>query len=313
MAFFCSFALGATPILTPVPVSPDLQVAEKPVEQMEAVKEVLDETEKALPGGFIKMSGRYRLAAGADGEDVILNEAHGDWQERNFRYLFGERLNNTYDPAIYSQFLLNLDFAPKEKFNFYTQIVNDPWSWVGSTGEQVLPSDIGTEEIRYNLKYFGGINSTINEAYRTNVSDFVRFPVIKVKDGRTVRTVVRGFRDFSLATNGVPFTIPEHDLNYEFRPLRKLWMDYTEDDWHLRVFALADERQALSTDDPLRLSNHRDYWQQSPWLYQYVPIQFFSENVVKRGYYSDSLSFLAHDSEGNRPSESRAKKDKLSE
>ncbi len=308
MAFFCSLVFAAAP--GGVPVSPALAVAEDETDtgfdpsqnpdMKKAADKALDEAEKNLPGGFVKMSGRYRLAAGADGQDVILNDANADLQERNFRYLFGERLNNTYDPAIYSQFLLNLDFAPREKFNFYTQIVNDPWSWVGSTGEQLQRSDIGGEEIRYNLKYFGAINSVINESYRTNVSDSLAFPLIKVKDGRTTRTVVHGFYDYNPATNGIPFTIPEYDLNYEFRPIRKLWMDYTEDDWHLRAFALADERQALSTDDPLELSNHKDYWQQSPWLYQYVPIQFFSDHSLKRGYYSDSLSFLARDSAGNR-------------
>ncbi len=62
--------------------------------------------------------------------------------------------------------------------------------------------------------------------------------------------------------------------------------------------------QALSSDDPLELSNHRDYWQQSPWLYQYKPIQHFTDingvNTIKRGFYSDDLSFVARDSQGNR-------------
>jgi hypothetical protein len=307
-AFFYSPACAAPSADTPV--SPSLSATESENETgfdpsqnpdvVKAANKALDEAEKNLPGGFIKMSGRYRLAAGVDSEDVILNDANADLQERNFRYLFGERLNNTYDRAIYSQLLINLNFKPKDKFNFYTEIVNDPWSWVGTTGEKLQRSDIGGEEIRYNLKYFGALNSVINEAYRTNVSDSVAFPVIKIKDGRTTQTVVRGFFDFNPATNGIPFTIPEHELDYEYRPIRKLWMDYKEEDWHLRLFALADERQALSTDDPLELSNHKDYWQQSPWLYQYIPIQFFSDGSVRRGYYSDSLSFLARDSEGNR-------------
>lgn len=270
-------------------------------DEARATRKALDEAEKTLPGGYFKMSGRYRLAAGADTQDVILNDANADLQERNSRYLFGETLNNTFDPAIYSQHLLNVDFSPKDKVSFYTQIVNDPWSWVGTTGEQVQRSDIGGEIIRYNLKYFGAPNSTINEIYRTNVADSVAFPVIKVHDGRlTSGTVAHGFFDFNPATNGIPFTIPELDVDFEYRPIRKLWMDYTEDEWHLRLFALADERQALSTDDPLELSNHCDYWQQSPWLSQYKPIQFFSDRSVKRGYYDDALSFLARDSEGNR-------------
>ncbi len=251
--------------------------------------------------GRVKMSGRYRLAFGVDSEEFVVNDSNADLQERNYRYVFGERLNNTYDPAIYSQYLLNVDFEPKDKWNVHTQIVADPWSYVGTTGEQIQKSDIsGTANVRYNLKYFGAFNSTIAEIYRGNNGDSIGFPVIKVQNGRTTRNVVHGFFDFSPGTGGVPFTIPELDIDYEFRPIRKLWVDYAEDDWHVRAFALADQTQALTTDDPLGLSNHKDYWQQSPWLYQYVPVQFFTDGSIQRGYYSDTLSFYARDSEGNR-------------
>ncbi len=261
----------------------------------------------ALPGGYLKMSGHYRLAAGANGVggDYILNDSDANQnmnylQGPNFRYLFGERLYDTYDPAIYSQHRLNLEFTPANKVSFFTQIVNDPWSYVGTTGEQVQktePDD--SEHIRYNLKYFGANNSTIGEIYRVTDSDRYSIPKIKIHDGHTVTTRVSGLL---LPQNTI--TIPELDIDYEYRPIRKLWMDYTEEQWHVRAFALADETQALTTDDPLGLSNHKDYWQQSPWLDQYRPAQFFDDltlrHVMKRGYYSDSLSFTARDSEGNR-------------
>lgn len=282
---------------------------------LKAVDKALDEVEKKQTSkqpvttdtqpvktgdGLVKMSGHTRMAAGMNGQDFIVNDANADLQERNSRYLFGERLNNTYDPAIYSQFLLNLDVALCDQCTLYTQIVADPWSWVGSSSEILQTSDIGGEEIRYKLKYFGAFNSVINEIHRTNTTDSVAFPLIKVHDGHTTSVVAHGFYGYNPGTGGIPFTIPETDLNYEFRPFRKLWMDYAEDNWKLRLFALADEKQALSTDDPLELSNHKDYWQQSPWLYQYTPVQFFSDGSLKRGYYNDSLSFLARDSDGNR-------------
>ncbi len=253
-----------------------------------------------LSPGYIKMSGKYRLAAGANSEDFIVNDSNADMQERNFRYVFGERLNNTYDPAIYDRYELNVDFSPKPRWSMHTQLVADPWSWVGTTGEQVQRSDIGGEVMRYNLKYWGANNSVLNEIHRTNVADSYAFPIIEVKDGHTVPTVVRGFYDFNPGTNGIPFTIPELDIDYEFRPVRDFWVDYNRDKWHARLFLLASEAQALSTDDPLELSNHKDYWQQSPWLYQYKPLQYFTDGSIKRGYYSDNLSFLARDSEGNR-------------
>ncbi|MBI3252408.1 MAG: hypothetical protein HYZ52_03705 [Candidatus Omnitrophica bacterium] len=256
-------------------------------------------SQKPAKRKIVEMSGKYRLSAGV-GKDFILNDSNPDQQERNFRYLFGERLNNTFDRAIYDQYQLNVDFKPSEELRFYTKLVADPWSWVGTTGEQVQPSDIGGEVMRYNLKYWGANNSVLNEIWRTNVGDSYAFPVIKIHGGETTQTVVRGFKDFNPATNGIPFTISRLDIDYEFRPLRELWMDYNQEDWRLRLFPLASQTQALTSDDPLELSNHKDYWQQSPWLYQYKPIQFFTDNSIKRGYYSDNLSFLARDSEGNR-------------
>src|SRR5258707_422688 len=82
------------------------------------------------------------------------------------------------------------DFSPKDRLNYYQELGADPWSYVGTTGEQVQRSDIGGEEIRYNLKYFGAFNSTINEIWRTNVADAIAFPLIKVHDGHTAQTVV---------------------------------------------------------------------------------------------------------------------------
>ena len=250
--------------------------------------------EELLPGGRVKMSGRYRLAAGM-GRDFILNDSNADLQERNFRYLFGEHLNNTYDPAIYDQVLLNLNFLPADKFDIYTQLVVDPWSIVGTTGEQVIHNQDGTSTIRPNLKYFGAFNGVLNETYRATTGDSLATPLTKVQGGHTTGFSAPGFTDF-----GTTYTFPKLDIDYEFRPIRKLWVDYNEDEWHLRAFALADQNQALTTDDPLGLSNHKQYWQQSPWLHEYKPIQFFSDQSIKRGYYSDALSFLARDSEGNR-------------
>ena len=266
-----------------------------------------------LPGGYFKMSGHYRMATGVHSDEFLFNEADANknlnlLQGPNFRYLFGERLNNTYDPSVYSQFLLNIDFSPADKINFYTQIVNDLWSYVGTTGEQVQDTDLPgnpTPTIRYNLKYFGNLNATLPAFYRASDTDFFNIPQIKIKDGHTTRTSIVGILPGVLApADHTVVNIPELNIDYDYRPIRKLWMDYQEDQWHMRFFALADETQAMTTDDPLELSNHKDYWQQSPWLYQYKPIQHFSDvngvNSIKRGFYSDDLSYVARDSEGNR-------------
>ena len=134
-----------------------------------------------LPGGRIRMSGHYRLAAAAQDEKAfIYNDANGDLQERDFHYLFGERMANTYDPGIYDQFLLNVDFKPVDRWNFHTQIVADPWSLTGTSGEQIINNQNGQSTLRPNFKYFGADNSVLNEIYRSNTGDSVALPLTKV-------------------------------------------------------------------------------------------------------------------------------------
>ena len=297
---------------TAEPLSEGAPPARPPFEATAYGSEDLKKSEKEekgelLPGGRIRISGKYRLAAGIDSEDFIVNDSWANnnmftLQGPNSDYLFGERQNNTFDKAIYSQHLLNIDFSPVDPINFYTQIVNDPWSWVGTTGDQYQQTDPGdaTVRLRYNLKYLGSFNSTISEIYRDNIGNRFNIPAIKIHSGHTTATAISGLSSYAVP----PVQLREVDIDFDYKPIRKLWMDITEDQWNLRVFALADETQALTTDDPLQLSNHKDYWQASPWLYEYKPAQFFlnidNQDTFKRGYYSDALSFLARDSEGNR-------------
>ena len=258
---------------------------------------------KGTQMGLVRMWGSYRLAAGVDDDDFILNESNSvnaihTLQGPQSDYIFGEHRENTFDAGIYNQYKLNLDVTPRDKWDFYTQIVLDPWSWVGTTGEQVQRSNTDSvAQLRYNLKYFGAFNSTIRETYRDNRANIISFPYVEVDDGH----LVRGSQ--GRVTSGIldrRYNVHELDVDMEFRPFRKVWLDYKEDDWYVRAFALAGEEQALSTDDPLQLSNHRDYWQQSPWLYQYKPVQHFFDRSLERGHYSDALSYYARDSEGNR-------------
>ncbi|MBI3316284.1 MAG: hypothetical protein HYZ87_04850 [Candidatus Omnitrophica bacterium] len=309
LLFFAWSGAGLAQEATPRVIPEDaLRRFEADIVRRKAEQASSREKKEALPGGLVKMSGRYRLAAGA-GRDLILNDSNSyfnlyNLQGPNSEYLYGERLFNTFDRAIYDQLLFNIDFSPAEKVNFFTQIVNDPWSWVGTTGEQVQQSDTDrTVVMRYNLKYFGANNSTIGESYRNNIADLYNFPIMKVHGGRVNSTRVEGLDDFDGAPgnkHGIPFTIADQGIDYEYKPVRKLWMDTAGDGWNARVFALADETQALTTDDPLELSNHKDYWEASPWLYEYKPLQHFTDGSVKRGFYSDNLAFKARDSEGNR-------------
>ncbi len=247
------------------------------------------------PVNRLHMSGSYRLAFGFS-DRLILNDSNPDFQSRNSEFISGERLMNTFDPAIYDQFLYNINFTPAEKIDIYTQVVADPWSWVGTTGDQVVSSTAGGDSVRYNLKYWGANNSTLREIYRSKDGGVVNIPRVKNSDGHTTPAQAS-----ELASTGNSiYNLPAHDVDTTIRPFRKAWVDYDQEDWHARVFALADQSQALTSDDPLKLTNNKTYWQPSPWLERYVPPQQFSDGSLQRGYYSDFLAQMARDSQGNR-------------
>ncbi len=270
------------------------------------VKVGVDPKKAVEPG--TQISGTYRLSAGV-GDDVMLNKSNVlrdqfGLEGPNSRYVYGEGLYNNFDEKIYQQSVLNLKVTSGNGWSVAGQVVNDPWSLVGTTGDQYQSNDLGGENVRYNLKYFGASNSTIAETYRANTGDRINFPEIEVHNGHTARTPVEGFDDFDGVpgnNRGLVFTIPEKDVDYEYRPIRKLWVEYKQEDlWKVRLFAFADEKQAMTTDDPLVLSNNHAYWQWSPWLENYEPLQYFTDGSVKRGYYSNTTAYSARDSQGNR-------------
>ena len=291
----------------PIPPAPGVFIEEET--QPDKAPAAKASASKASDSNRVKITGTYRLAGGYRHGEGVINDANANLNQFELQgpqsdYIFGERQNNTYDPAIYSQQVVNVELSPTDQWNIYGQVVNDPWSLTGTTGTQFQTSAPNPAiNMRYNLLYFGAPDATIRQVYRNNIGDRYNFPAIDVHDGQLKPQVVEGFDDFDGVPGngrGIPFNIPARDVNFEYQPIRKLWVDYKQDQWKLRLFALADESQALTTDDPLGLSNHKDYWQQSPWLDQYVPVQYFSDRSLKRGYYSDAISFNARDSDGNR-------------
>ncbi|MBI3087909.1 MAG: hypothetical protein HYY91_03380 [Candidatus Omnitrophica bacterium] len=102
---------------------------------------------------------------------------------------------------------------------------------------------------------------------------------------------------------GNTFRIPSAEIDYTFQPIRWLWTGYKNDvvDW--RVFPLALQDQALTSDDPLRLSNHHIFWEPSPWLDEWVPGRLntgATPDDFTRGRWSDDLPFFTRDSDLTR-------------
>jgi len=252
---------------------------------------------------LIKMTGEAQAALGVDSKgDAIWKKANFDLNERNWRMLSSDGDNNrenTYDPMIYDRLKINLD-TPKDKngFDFHTNITIDPWSFTGKTDKVNIAGAAGGDNADIELKYWSNTGYTLNQSVWTlKNGDTFNLPEIQVKDGKTVPTTVS-------TTWGNIFTIPALEVHREFQPLRELWVDYQQDDTiKLRVFPLATEKEAYTSDDPLKLSNNRIFWEDSPWLSKWqkgvynsgvFPVSF------TKGYWDDAISYGVRDSSGER-------------
>jgi hypothetical protein len=279
---------------TPSAVPDAKQILDQNYDQMDEVdREIASRTH---------VSGTYRAAFGVGrNRNFTGNDSNPDLQDRDFHYLFGERQYNTFDPAIYSQYQLDIDSQVTKNDSVFVQIVADPWSYVGQTSEIVVPDSTGTDNFRIKQKYWGPNNSTVPYIVKSQLGNSAALPELEAENGHTQAFTTAGFGF------GNTFTVPEQEIDYEFRPLRKAWWDHQGDIWHVRLFALADQNQVMTTDDPLMLSNRKDFWEHSAWLEQWQPIQTFNpigvpiarSPVIRRGFYNDEEAFYAKDSSGN--------------
>ncbi|MGE5197609.1 MAG: hypothetical protein ACM3IL_03785, partial [Deltaproteobacteria bacterium] len=250
----------------------------------------------------VKITGEAVLSGGFTSEDVIWKRANADLNEKNFRILSGaafDRHLNTYDPRIYDRLRVNVDTTNTRGFNLHTNITVDPWSFTGKSQKITLRGvDPHVDTAEFQLKYWSNTGYTINEIVFTQRNgDSIALPEFKVVNGKTEAS--------RLTTNFLNiFNLPELKISREFMPLRELWLDYVGDDYKVRVFPIAYQDQSLLSDDPLQLSNHRMWWQESPWLRRWLPGNFNSGATpvvdFTRGRWDDSLSFFTRDSDGTR-------------
>ncbi|MBF0479009.1 MAG: hypothetical protein HQL26_05965 [Candidatus Omnitrophica bacterium] len=249
---------------------------------------------------YIKVKGNIRLAVGIKSDEVILQKANYDLYEKSWRELSSNGLNNrvnTYDPEIYDRLQFIIDGAKEgNPFSFHTNISIDPWSYTGKSDRINIQNDIKTESAEIQLLYWSNSHYTVNQNYLTQkFGDSFHLPEFKVHGNKVQATTV--------LTNWQPFPltlyIPDVKIHTTFQPVRELWFDVKpSDNFKLRVFPLALEDQVKTSDDPLQLSGHRIYWENSPWLNSWQAghhISGFGYDSYNPGKWDNSLAYLTRD------------------
>ena len=275
-------------------LEPQIQPSDNPENEEEAVAETTPTVKPANP----KIRGEYKMSIGVTGEDLIWKQANGDYNERNFRMIDNNFPKaNTFDTRVFDRFKVVFDTNPENNgLNLHSDITVDPWSFVGKTDKFTVTSNAGTDTVDLQLKYWAATGRTINEKFFTNkLGDSLPTSEYKINDGK--------IDPFNISSSWSTFSVPEQKVDFEFQPIRELWVDFKDENSHLRIFPFGLQDQALSSDDPLGLSNHHIYWEASPWLYDWIPGHINTGAVPNdfwRGEWSDSLASFTRDSDLTR-------------
>lgn len=273
---------------------------------MESFKSYIDPKNHALNLNDriqpLHISGYYRLVTGhlQGDKNVTWTRSNFDLNERNFRVLFGADKENTFDPRLFNQLSLNMETLGWEHFVFHSNLTFDPWSYTGKTDKITLTSE-GGDKINIRPKYWSNTGMTLNEdVYTSLAGDVYHIPEISVSGGETTPTTINSVLASQNGFNN-RITIPALKVRRTFQPLREFWVGWQNPDREFRFFPMAYENQAMSSNDPLQLSNRRLYWEPSPWTADWIPGNFNSTpQDFSRGRWSTDLAFVTRDSDGRR-------------
>jgi len=249
-----------------------------------------ESTDRDLPEPVVK--GTYRLNFGIEDNDFIWKEANYLKAEGSWRYLFGEKRENTHDEAIFNRFGVSVDAPITEKLSFYTKVVVDPWSFVGKSEKINLLTD-GGDPIEIQLKYWSNNRRTYPEIVYSQRGDQFALPELRVKDGMS-----ESGSAFNIAGSVTPrLDIPELKIDKEFKPMKALWFDYKEDEYRFIVFLYAEQNIAMGSDDPLGLVNNHIMWEPSPWLTKWKPGVNYTATGFQKGTWDIPLQLRNSDGE----------------
>ncbi|MFH1791573.1 MAG: hypothetical protein ABH885_06300, partial [Candidatus Omnitrophota bacterium] len=242
---------------------------------------------------MVKISGNYGMSMGVTPQEWMLKDANGDYQEKNWRYANVSTPGfDTYDPRIFDRYELEIETDTNTPINAYVDIKIDPWSFVGVGRETVR--NAWNDQVTVEYKYWEATGKTINERYRTRAGNAVDYNELKV-----IQDKVTHDRENPLLWGSPAFDFSLNrsvEIDYLYRPIRKLWVEYKQEPLYIKVFPIADQAEAFTSDDPLGLSNHHVYWAPSPWLWSFYPGQTFTDGNQEKARWNWDLNWYAEDS-----------------
>jgi hypothetical protein len=266
-----------------------------------AKKETAQEKQDTVKNDdLIKVSGEAQASFGINSNrDFIWKRANYNLNERNWRLLSGAAFNNrfnTYDTRVYDSLDLVLDSNYSEGLNFHSNIVVDPWSFTGKSGKTSITS-VFNDRVDIELKYVSATGCILNDTvYSSRLGNTFNIPELKVRNG-----VVDAFTTSGAFDPADSISVPSMKIYTNFQPMRELWVDYVQDPLRFRVFPIAYQDQAMVSDDPLNISNHHTWWENSLWLRSYHPGNYNAGPGAldyTKGFWDNSLAFLSRDSNG---------------
>ncbi|MCK4519774.1 MAG: tetratricopeptide repeat protein [Candidatus Omnitrophica bacterium] len=245
----------------------------------------------------VTLKGEYQASLGIEGGDAFWKRANADLSEENWRILSEQAYNrreNTFDPAVYSRLKFEIDRPQDQGWGFHSNFDISPWSFISKSNKITVDGIVGdTFDIEY--KYWSNTGYTLNETIYSNLNgDSLNLPELKVVDGKIPSVTIT-------TTDGNIVTIPEVKLNRGVWPVRELWAEYKSNNTALKIFPVAMEDSAYSSDDPLSLTNKHTYWEESQWLINWQPGQYNSGFLdFSKGRWDDSIAYITRDSMGTR-------------
>ena len=229
-----------------------------------------------------KIKGKYRMNIGyqwADTDDFYWKYANTEIGGYNWRYLYGEKRYNTFNPNVYNSFEMTVDIEPESQWSAHMDLIVDPWAFVGETEKTTVIGQWGAA-IVLNLPYWSNTGRTRNITVRSYAGDTINVPQIQVRDSDTEPVdVTSGWGD--------RYHIPAMHIERDFRPIKNLWVDWSfMEDSKIKIFPYIEQAYAMTTDDPLGLSNHHIYWEPSPWISYWTRGVQYSATAWAPGYWT---------------------------